>query len=54
MRSFPVVAGEPLVADLPDLIKILEQVGVEDLLAVAPIEALDEGVLIRFAGLDEP
>src|SRR6202165_3199652 len=54
MRSFLVVAGEPLVADLPDLIEILEQVRIEDFLAVAPIEAFDEGVLIRFAWLDEP
>ena len=41
-------------ADFPDLIEILEQVGVEHFLAVAPIEALDEGVLIRLARLDEP
>ena len=40
-------------AGIPDLTEILEQVGVEHFLAVAPIEALDEGVRIRLARLDE-
>jgi len=46
MRSFLVVAVEQRVADLVDLIEILEQVPRKYFLAVVPVEAPDEGVLI--------
>jgi hypothetical protein len=47
-----VVGREPPIGDLPDLVQGFEEVRVEDLLAVRPVESLDVGVLIWLAGLD--
>lgn len=38
---------------LAHLIKILEEVKIEHGTAERPVEAFDEGILVRFAGLDE-
>ena len=54
MRPAFVVSKQPLVGERLDLAERLEDVGVEHLLAVGPVKALDEGVLIRLAGLDVP
>jgi hypothetical protein len=47
-----VVGREPGVGDLTHLLERVEEVRVENLFAERAIEALDEGVLIRLAGLD--
>jgi hypothetical protein len=39
-------------SDLPHLVEEIEEMGVENLFAIAAIEALDEGVLIRLPRLD--
>ena len=53
MRSDFVVLLEPFGGDLPHFVERLEHVGAEHFLTVSPVEALDVGVLIRLAGLDE-
>jgi len=53
VRSDLVVSAQPVVGDLPHLADRVEQVGVEHLLAVGAVEALDERVLVGLAGLDE-
>ena len=52
MRPLLVVRPQPLGRHLPHLIEIVEEVGVEDLAAVRPVESFDVGVLVRLAGLD--
>jgi hypothetical protein len=47
-----VVVGQPVIGRVLDLADCVEQPGVEDLLAEAAVEALDEGVLVGLAGLD--
>lgn len=53
MRPLVVVFPEPGLDDLADLGQGLEHVGIEDFVAEGPVEALDEGVLVRLPGLDE-
>jgi len=48
-----VVAIEPFGRDLADLVERVGQVGAQHFLAVGPVEALDVGVLIGLARLDE-
>lgn len=50
--SFLVVFEHPSPGELPDLSQAGKEPSVEHLGTVGPIEALDEGVLVRFAGLD--
>lgn len=52
MRSFGVVVAAPWRELDADLGKRAEQRLVQELVAQAAIEALDEGVLLRLAGLD--
>jgi hypothetical protein len=47
-----VVGNEPRIGDRLGLLRGVKQIRVQDLLPVGPIEAFDEGVLHRFAGLD--
>jgi len=44
---------EPVGGDRAHLIQRVEQVGAQDFLTIGPVEALDVGVLIGLAGLDE-
>ena len=53
MRTNLVVAIEPVGRDLPHLVERIEQVRAQNLFAVGAVEALDVGVLIGLAGLDE-
>ncbi len=53
MRTFLVVGPDPVQGDVPDVVQVLEDVEVQDLLAVGAVEALDQRVLHGFAGLDE-
>lgn len=53
MRPDFVVALEPVAGELLDIGDGLEQVGVEHLFAVATVEALDEGIVVGLAGLNE-
>ena len=53
MRPVFVVVGQPGVGSVLHLADGVEQPGVEHLLAEAAVEAFDEGVLVRLAGLDE-
>ena len=53
MRPDFVVAFDPVVGDLSHLGEGVEQVSTKHLLAIRAIESLDEGVLVRLAGLDE-
>ena len=53
MTAVMVVIGDPVVGSCLGLRQAVEQVGVEHLVAEALVEALDEGVLVRLAGLDE-
>ena len=53
MRPLLVVLDEPIIRDLLHLLDRFEDVGVEHLGPVRPVEALDERVLIRLAGFDE-
>lgn len=53
MGPLGVVATEPVMGDRPDLGEGAEDVGVEDLGAIGPVEAFDESVLRRLAGLNE-
>ena len=53
MRPLLVVFDEPALGDLLHLLDRFEDVGVEHLGAVRAVEALDEGVLVGLAGLNE-
>lgn len=46
------LALHPLARDLPHLAQTFEQIGIEGLLPIGPVEVLDEGVLIGLARLD--
>ncbi|MNV45295.1 hypothetical protein D3C71_1370870 [compost metagenome] len=52
VRAVLVVIDQPLIGNRLDLLKVGEQVRVENLGSISSIEALNEGVLIWFAGLD--
>ncbi len=52
MRALLVVGDHPSMDDVPDLIEGVEEVGVEDLVAEALVEALDVGVLRGSSFLD--
>ena len=54
VRSDLVVSHQPLVGDLLHVGNGVEQVRRQHFLAERAVEAFDEGVLIGFAGLDEP
>src|SRR5437764_11450740 len=53
VRSDLVVLGEPFLGELAHFGERVEQVGIEHLFAIGPIEALDVSVLIGLARLDE-
>jgi hypothetical protein len=44
-----VVTVQPFGTDLPDLVERLKHIGTEDLGPIRPIEAFNEGILIRLA-----
>jgi len=48
-----VVALEPFGGDLPQLLQQVEQVGARNLFSIGPVEALDVGILVGLARLDE-
>ena len=52
MRSVLVVVDEELPRRLAHVVEPGEEVLIEHLFAVGPVEAFDVGVLVRFAGLD--
>lgn len=52
MRPVFVVLLPPLTDDFPRLGEIAEQVQIEHLIAYAAVEAFDERILVRLAGLD--
>ena len=52
MRPLLVVGDEPAVGHRADLSQRFKEIGIEHLGAIAAVEALDEGVLIRLARLD--
>jgi hypothetical protein len=53
VRSDLVVPLRPFSGDLADLAQRVEQAGAHDFLATGPAEALDAGVLVGLARLDE-
>ena len=53
MRAFLVVELEPALRDQADLLEIIEDVGIEDLVSVGPVEPFDERVLCRRRPLNE-
>jgi hypothetical protein len=52
MGPLGIVDLQPGLGDLAHLLEGVEEIGVEDLFAEAPIESFDEGVLIRLSRLD--
>ena len=52
MRTLLVIALHPFVRDLPYFIKALEEIGIQDLLPIGPVEAFDEGIMVGLLGLD--
>lgn len=52
MGPLMVVTGYPLIGELLDLIKVVKDIKVEHLVAIAAIESLNERVLIGLAGLN--
>jgi hypothetical protein len=52
MGPLGVVGREPGLGDRAHLLERIEEIGVEHLFAVCPVEAFDEGVLIGLAGLN--
>ena len=52
MRPPCVVQRNPSFGDVPDLIQRREQVSVQDFVPVSLVEAFNERILVRFAGLD--
>lgn len=52
VRAVFVVIDQPLFGDDLDLLQIGEQVRAEHFSAVRAVEALNEGILIRFSGTD--
>src|SRR5215813_8065814 len=52
MGPLGVVGCEPGLGDRANLLERIEEIGVEHLFAVCPVEALDEGILIGLAGLN--
>jgi hypothetical protein len=52
MGPLAVVGFEPRVGDRAHLLERVEEIGVEYLFSIGPVEALDEGVLIGLAGLN--
>lgn len=52
MGPLMVVRQEPTLADGTDLVEGFEEVGVEDLLAVGPVESFDVRILVRLAWLN--
>lgn len=52
MGPFVVVGQQPALRQRTDFCQRFKQVGIENLGAVAAVEALDVGVLIGLAGLD--
>src|SRR5215471_15686108 len=52
MGALGVVGREPGLGDRAHLLERIEEIGVEHLFAVRPVEAFDEGVLIGLAGLN--
>ena len=52
MGPVPVAGDEPRVGELLRLVRGRKQIGVEDLLAIRPVEPFDEGVLGGLARLD--
>jgi len=54
VRSLFVVFFHPSIRYPLDLSQILEEISIQDLIAIRPVESLDVGVLVRFARLDIP
>jgi hypothetical protein len=52
VRPFFVVGPQPVIGQQADLLDRFKDVGAEHFLAIAAIEALDVGILIRLARLD--
>lgn len=52
MIAFLVVFQHPGPADLPDLVQVPEQPGIQHFLPVAAVEALNIRILVRLAWLD--
>ena len=46
-----VVLDQPAAGDFPHLVQIAEQIQVQDLITVGPVEAFDVGILVRLAGI---
>jgi sorbitol-specific phosphotransferase system component IIBC len=52
MRPPLVVSNKPVMADLSNLVEVIEQVGIQDLVAEAAVEPLEVSVVGWFAGLN--
>jgi|GEM_PF-2567355 len=52
MRSIFVVVDQLLRGDGGNLLKVGKHMGIQNLGSVSPVEPLDEGILVRFTGLD--
>ena len=52
MRAFLVVTDDPLMGDLANLIERPKEPAVKDFRPIGAIEAFNESILIRLAGLD--
>lgn len=52
MRSLGIVIGNPRGDGAAGMVDAEEQALVEQLVAHSPVETLDEGILLRLAGLD--
>jgi hypothetical protein len=53
MRTALVVAEQPVLGDVLDLLNRLEQVRIEHFRAVGSVETFDVGVLVRLTRFDE-
>jgi hypothetical protein len=53
MGPFFIVASHPFMGDLADFVERFEHPGIQDLGAIRSVEALNECVLIRLAGLNK-
>jgi len=54
MRPLVIVFQQPAAGNLPGLVQAVEEVQVQHLIPVGPVETLDIGVLIGLSPLDVP
>src|SRR5687767_12898409 len=52
MRTDGIVVFQPTLCDVANLLEIIKQISIQNIFAIGAVEALNVGILCRFAGLD--